>query len=168
MAENYKETSDGRYMILQSAVEKDISVRRNINGRPFQDAAGNHIPLNATINESNLNDMPTEGEWVEENKVYKFDEKLWGCRQGHNRTHYHPSQTPALFEEMYNDFSQGYPQWEQPTGAHDAYGSGQIVSKNGVNYKSNIDANTYDPEVYNDETYPNTPSWQYWDKEPFD
>jgi hypothetical protein len=164
MAENYKETSDGRYMILQSAVEEDISIRRNVNGRPFQDAEGNHIPLNATISESNLNNMPAEGEWVEENKVYKFDGKLWGCRQGHNRTHYHPSETPALFEEIYNDFSQSYPEWQQPTGSHDSYDTGEIVTLNGVLYKSRIDANTTNPEQYNDTDSP----YNYWDKEPFD
>jgi hypothetical protein len=160
MAEQYKETSDGRYMILESAVEGDIAIRRNVTGRPFQDAAGNHIPLNATIDESNLNDMPVEGEWVVANIVYKFDGKLWGCIQGHNRMHYHPSETPALFEEIYNDFSNGYPEWDQ----YSSYDIDEIVTLNGVLYKSRIDANTTNPEDYNDTDGP----WDYWDKEPFD
>jgi hypothetical protein len=166
--EPFKATSDDQYMIPESENENAVMIRRSITGVPFKDASGNHIPLNKSIDESNIQDMPSEGEWVEKNIVYQFDGKLWGCEQRHKRMHYHPSETPALFTRIYNDFSQGYPEWEQPTGAHDAYGSGQIVTKNGVNYKSNIDANTYDPEVYNDETYPNTPSWQYWDKEPFE
>ncbi len=163
MAENYKETSDGRYMILESENEEDIAIRRNITGRPFQDANGNHIRLNMTIDESDLNTIPNEG-WVQPNKVYKYDGKLWGCIQGHNRTHYHPSETPALFEEIYNDFSTGYPEWQQPTGAHDSYDTGVIVTLNGVLYKSRIDANTTNPEQYND----TDSAWDYWDKEPFD
>lgn len=42
----------------------------------------------------------------------------------------------------------GYPVWSQPTGAHDAYNTGDIVSYNGILYKSLIDGNTYSPDAY--------------------
>lgn len=44
--------------------------------------------------------------------------------------------------------SEDYPEWVQPTGAHDAYNTGDIVSYNGQLYKSLIDGNTWAPDVY--------------------
>ena len=41
-----------------------------------------------------------------------------------------------------------YPPYVQPTGAHDAYNTGDIVDYNGVLYKSLIDGNSYSPEAY--------------------
>ena len=42
----------------------------------------------------------------------------------------------------------GYPIWQKPTGAHDAYNTGDIVEYNGELYKSLIDGNTYSPDEY--------------------
>lgn len=41
-----------------------------------------------------------------------------------------------------------YPEWVKPTGAHDAYAKDSVVSHNGKRWKSDIDANTYEPGVY--------------------
>ena len=41
-----------------------------------------------------------------------------------------------------------YPAWLQPTGAHDAYNTGDIVNYNGTLYKSLIDGNTWSPDAY--------------------
>lgn len=41
-----------------------------------------------------------------------------------------------------------YPDFVQPTGAHDAYQTGDIVNYNGVLYKSKIDNNVWAPDVY--------------------
>lgn len=46
--------------------------------------------------------------------------------------------------------SSGYPIWSQPSGSHDAYNKGDIVSYNGQLYKSLIDGNTWAPDVYPD------------------
>ena len=40
---------------------------------------------------------------------------------------------------------QGLPQWVAPTGAHDAYPKGAEVTHNGKNWRSNIDANVWEP-----------------------
>lgn len=45
-------------------------------------------------------------------------------------------------------FDGGYPVWKRPTGSHDAYNIGDIVSYNGKLYKSLIDGNVYSPEEY--------------------
>jgi len=58
-----------------------------------------------------------------------------------------PANSPSLFDAIGLD-EDGYPVWSQPTGAHDAYNTGDIVNYNGTLYKSLIDGNTYSPEAY--------------------
>lgn len=41
-----------------------------------------------------------------------------------------------------------WPAWVQPTGAHDAYNTGDIVNYNGTLYKSLMDGNVWSPEAY--------------------
>lgn len=43
---------------------------------------------------------------------------------------------------------EGYPVWQQPTGAHDAYNTGDIVEYKAKLYKSKIDGNSWAPDVY--------------------
>lgn len=42
----------------------------------------------------------------------------------------------------------GYPVWSRPTGAHDAYNTGDVVDYNGALYESLIDGNVYSPDEY--------------------
>lgn len=42
----------------------------------------------------------------------------------------------------------GYTEWVQPLGATDAYNTGDIVSYNGVLYKSTVDNNVWSPDAY--------------------
>lgn len=58
-----------------------------------------------------------------------------------------PDATPALYTPIGLN-PQGYPKWSRPTGAHDAYNTGDIVDYNGTLYKSLIDGNVYSPEEY--------------------
>ena len=58
-----------------------------------------------------------------------------------------PEATPALYDAFGLDES-GYPVWSQPSGAHDAYNTGDIVNYNGTLYKSLLDGNTWSPEAY--------------------
>lgn len=54
-------------------------------------------------------------------------------------------------ESLYSNISMnssGYEIWKQPTGAHDAYNTGDIVEYKGTLYKSLIDGNTWAPDVY--------------------
>ena len=71
---------------------------------------------------------------------------LYKCVQAHtSQSDWMPSATPALWKTVSVD---EYPEWVQPTGAHDAYNIGDKVSYNGKHYISTIDANTYAPDVY--------------------
>ena len=42
----------------------------------------------------------------------------------------------------------GVPIWVQPTGAHDAYALGSVVTHNGSTWTSTVNANTWEPGVY--------------------
>jgi hypothetical protein len=81
-----------------------------------------------------------------ENKV--GDPQLYKVVQSHtSQADWTPDMTPALYDSIGLDES-GYPLWSQPTGAHDAYNTGDVVDYNGVLYQSTIDGNVYSPEAY--------------------
>lgn len=58
-----------------------------------------------------------------------------------------PDVSASLFSPIGLD-DDGYPVWSQPTGAHDAYNTGDIVNYNGKLYKSTMDGNVYAPDAY--------------------
>ena len=71
---------------------------------------------------------------------------LYKCVQAHTtQADWTPDATPALWKTVSID---EYPEWVQPTGAHDAYNTGDKVSYNGKHYICTVDANTYAPDVY--------------------
>ena len=76
------------------------------------------------------------------------DPQLYRVVQAHtSQADWLPEATPALYDAFGLD-EQGYPVWSQPTGAHDAYNTGDIVDYNGTLYKSLIDGNTRAPDDY--------------------
>ena len=76
------------------------------------------------------------------------DPQLYKVVQAHtSQADWTPDATPALYDAIGLDDS-GYPVWAQPTGAHDAYNTGDIVNYNGTLYKSLIDGNVYSPDAY--------------------
>mgnify|MGYP005766109923 FL=1 len=76
------------------------------------------------------------------------DPQLYKVVQAHtSQADWLPSGTPSLYDAMGLDES-GYPVWSQPSGAHDAYNTGDVVSYNGTLYRSLIDGNTWSPDEY--------------------
>ena len=76
------------------------------------------------------------------------DPQLYKIVQGHtSQADWLPSGTPSLYDAMGLDES-GYPVWSQPSGAHDAYNTGDIVNYNGTLYISGINGNTWAPDEY--------------------
>ena len=76
------------------------------------------------------------------------DPQLYKVVQAHtSQADWLPEATPALYDAFGLDES-GYPVWSQPSGAHDAYNTGDIVNYNGTLYKSLIDGNVWSPEAY--------------------
>lgn len=76
------------------------------------------------------------------------DPQLYKVVQAHTaQADWTPDTAASLFTAIGLD-EKGYPVWSQPTGAHDAYNTGDIVDYNGTLYQSLIDGNTYSPEAY--------------------
>lgn len=86
--------------------------------------------------------------------IFKYGKNTVGDPQLYQVLQDHTSQenwTPDTAFALYKAIGitdDGYPEWVQPLGASDAYNIGDIVSYNGVLYKSLIDGNTWSPEVY--------------------
>ena len=76
----------------------------------------------------------------------QYNGTLYKCVQAHtSQSDWMPSATPALWVVVSID---EYPEWVQPTGAHDAYNIGDKVSYNGQHYVCTSNANVYAPDVY--------------------
>ena len=76
----------------------------------------------------------------------QYNGTLYKCIQAHtSQSDWMPSATPALWKTVSVD---EYPEWVQPTGAHDAYNIGDKVTYNGQHYVCTSNANVYAPDVY--------------------
>ena len=88
------------------------------------------------------------GEFVTYGENSVGDPQLYKVVQAHtSQADWTPDVSASLYSPVGLDAS-GYPVWAQPTGAHDAYNMGDIVSYNGVLYESLMDGNTYAPDAY--------------------
>ena len=76
----------------------------------------------------------------------QHDGTLYKCAQAHtSQADWTPDATQALWVVV---SIEEFPEWVQPTGAHDAYNIGDKVSYNGQRYICTTDANVYAPGVY--------------------
>ena len=76
----------------------------------------------------------------------QYNGTLYKCVQAHtSQADWTPDATPALWVVV---SIEEYPEWVQPTGAHDAYNTGDKVSYKGKHYVCTIDGNAYAPDVY--------------------
>lgn len=78
-------------------------------------------------------------------------EQGYECVQPHtSQDGWEPHATPALWK-VHEEGGDGIPVWSQPTGAHDAFKTGDKVHYPTIDdpvYESLIDANVYSPEAY--------------------
>ena len=88
----------------------------------------------------------------ETDKSYAVDDRvryegtLYKCVQAHtSQSDWMPSAVPALWTVVSID---EWPEWVQPTGAQDAYNTGDKVTYNGVHWISTVDANVWAPGIY--------------------
>lgn len=93
-------------------------------------------------------------EYLAQNRV-RYEGKLYRCEQSHtSQADWTPDQTPALWTDVAEPGT--IPVWKQPTGAQDAYMTGDKVwypEKDTDVWMSTMDYNVYEPGVYG------------WDKE---
>lgn len=72
---------------------------------------------------------------------------LWKCVQGHtSQSDWQPPDVPALWTHAAP--ANVIPEWTAPSGAHDAYNTGDMVTFEGSVYRSLIDANVWSPAAY--------------------
>lgn len=76
----------------------------------------------------------------------QYNGLLYRCVQAHtSQEDWTPDITPALWVRT---STEEWPEWKQPTGAHDAYNTGDKCSYKGKHWICTMDANTYPPDVY--------------------
>jgi hypothetical protein len=90
----------------------------------------------------------TGKEYTIGNRV-QHDGKLYECVSPHtSQADWTPAAAVSLWDEVKVDPETGYDEWQQPTGAHDAYNTGDRVIYNGSVYESKIDGNVWAPDAY--------------------
>ena len=76
------------------------------------------------------------------------DPQLYQVLQEHTSSaEWPPDASPSLYKAI-GVTEEGYPEWVQPVGTTDSYNKGDVVSHNGVVWKSTVDNNVWEPGVY--------------------
>lgn len=76
----------------------------------------------------------------------QYDGLLYRCVQAHtSQDDWTPPAVPALWVRT---STEEWPEWIQPTGAHDAYNKGDKVLHNDKHWICTMDVNVYEPGVY--------------------
>lgn len=90
----------------------------------------------------------TDTDYIYNDRV-KYNGELYKMIQPthHSQNDWTPDITISIWVKV-DDPSIEWPEWRQPTGAHDAYEKDSKVSHNEHHWISNIDANVYEPGVY--------------------
>ena len=75
--------------------------------------------------------------------------KLYECVNAHTASNeWTPPSAASLWDEVKVDPATGLDEWQQPSGAHDAYNTGDRVVYNGAVYESIINGNVWSPDAY--------------------
>ncbi len=114
--------------------------------RPYIEKAATNL-----TDEDALQSVSLFPQWVVEHTYVvgerlQYKNVLYRVIQAHtSQADWTPDITPALFVVVSLD---EWPEFVQPTGAHDAYKKGDKITFNGKHYISLIDANVYSPAAY--------------------
>ena len=90
------------------------------------------------------------GQRAEAGSYWRHVDKLYRVNAGQGHTiqaDWPPDQAASLFSLAANP-AEEWPDWIQPTGAHNAYEKGDKVTHDGKRWVSTADANTWEPGVY--------------------
>lgn len=91
-----------------------------------------------------------KGQYITDGTDANGDPRLYRVEQDHtSQADWPPADNPSLYTCI-SLTPDGHPIWSQPTGAQDAYNTGDIVSHNGTLYRSKVDGNVWAPDAYPD------------------
>ena len=114
--------------------------------RAAMDSAGAQLDDAAALDAMAIYPVWEIGTAYAVNDRRRYGANLYKCVQAHtSQADWTPDATPALWVKV---SVEEWPEWVQPTGAHDAYNTGDKVTYNGKRYISLIDANVYSPDAY--------------------
>lgn len=78
----------------------------------------------------------------------RYDGLLYKCLTAHTaQADWAPGVASSLWVRI-DDPVEEWPEWHQPSGAHDAYAKGAKVSHNGKRWISDVENNVWEPGVY--------------------
>ena len=136
---------NSRINSLKNSTYDDILTAVQFTATTFSDEVAVTVP--------NLYPEYEVGHEYKKDDRFLYNHSLYKVNQDHtSQAQWVPgtSGTESLYTNLMLDES-GYQIWKQPTGAHDAYNTGDIVrypDKEGQLYKSTIDGNVYSPDAY--------------------
>lgn len=108
------------------------------------------LPDEKAVGFSLLYEEWTVGEIYSNKEIVRHKEKLYRCISKDSHTSiesWAPDLAPSLWVEI-SDPREEYPDFKQPTGAHDAYTIGDKITFNGEHYISEIDNNVWSPTAF--------------------
>lgn len=106
------------------------------------------LPDDTAIDVQQLFEEWEPGRWYDAGLRLRYGEKLYRVVQPHtSQADWTPDIVPALYAEVAKP-GEEWPEWVQPTGAHDAYAAGDKCSHNGKHWVSNVNGNVWEPGVY--------------------
>lgn len=88
------------------------------------------------------------GDETHHQSMVKYEGMLYKCVNSHtSQADWTPTAAVSLWSRT-SDPAEEWPEWIQPTGAHDAYAKGAKVSYGGKRWINDIDNNVYAPGTY--------------------
>lgn len=117
-------------------------------GRTFQNILYQNVEYLANESDVVLYETWQSGKEYQVGDMVIYLGNLYECIQAHtSQDDWTPALVPALWKRESTP-GEEWPDWVQPTGAHDAYAKDDKVSHNSKRWISAIDANVYEPGVY--------------------
>lgn len=114
--------------------------------RSVIEQAASALPDGTALQGVQLFPMWGPGLSVSADQRYQYNNVLYRVVQGHTTQEgWEPDKTPALWVAVSLD---EWPEFVQPTGAHDAYNTGDKITFNGEHYVCKMDGCTWSPSDY--------------------
>lgn len=163
--ETFKDDNYLRYKIVDGKLEEmsdEDFDKLYPNYYAVEQKAAQEVMFMSVQREVMLQSLPNEkavklnllySEWdsnahYDKSYIVKYTNKLFRCLQAHqSQESWTPAAAPSLWVEI-ADPSEEYPQFKQPTGAHDCYKIGDKITFEKEHYVSEINSNVWSPTDY--------------------